>query len=302
VVPTKNRSPDLIPLAAEYEQFKKNLRTLVSSVKHYAECTERMVASRDELVEQLGLMSENSPFYNDLGYELDAEATEALEVSSRQTDNNGSKNIQDVVREWKQRNRVEVSSLQVLQQCASAQAVVNAREYRSHVLRYAIEWEQVVTERVEAELKNVKKLQCDRSHYERKVESMRRRANDLEAKGKTSPASQAEKLERNETKLKEANKTHETEAGRLCVLIEAVTKEGWKDLYLLAKNYIKWESNRVGRESDSFSQLPATLDSMKSYRELLRQESRQEPRKVVRITTTRGQNELYKTRSSVSCW
>ena len=104
----------------------------------------------------MGLMSENSPFYNDLGYELDAEATEALEVSSRQTDNNGSKNIQDVVREWKQRNRVEVSSLQVLKQCASAQAVVNAREYRSHVLRYAIEWEQVVTERVEAELKTLK--------------------------------------------------------------------------------------------------------------------------------------------------
>lgn len=52
VVPTKNRSPDLIPLAAEYEQFKKNLRTLVSSVKHYAECTERMVASRDEVRER----------------------------------------------------------------------------------------------------------------------------------------------------------------------------------------------------------------------------------------------------------
>jgi hypothetical protein len=32
----------------------------------------------------------------------------------------------------------------------------------------------------------------------------------------------------------------------------------------LAKNYMKWESNRVGRESDIYSQLPKTLDSMKT--------------------------------------
>jgi hypothetical protein len=49
---TKNRSPDLIPLTANYEQFKKKLRTLVGTVKNYAETTEKMHASRDEVREK----------------------------------------------------------------------------------------------------------------------------------------------------------------------------------------------------------------------------------------------------------
>jgi hypothetical protein len=133
------------------------------------------------------------------------------------------------------------------------------------VVGYAVEWETVVTGRVDKELKQVRKLQADRRHYERKVESLRQRANDMEAKGKASPSASAiEKLHRNEEKLKEAYMVHEAAAGRLCVLIETVTQDGWKDLYHLAKNFMKWESNRVGRESDIYCQLSNTLDSMRT--------------------------------------
>jgi hypothetical protein len=113
-------------------------------------------------------------------------------------------------------------------------------------------------------LKNVRKLQADRAHYEKKVEALRQRANELESKGKMSPASQVVKLERNETKLKHAYMLHEYDAGRLCVLIEAAATNGWKDLYHVVKNYIKWESNRVGRESDIYCQMSGTLKSMKA--------------------------------------
>ena len=39
----KNRSPELIPLAEDYEIMKKNLRRLIAFVKAYAETTERSV-------------------------------------------------------------------------------------------------------------------------------------------------------------------------------------------------------------------------------------------------------------------
>ena len=47
--PTKNRSPDLIPLTAEYEQFKKKIRNLIGTAKNYAEKSKEMMASRDEV-------------------------------------------------------------------------------------------------------------------------------------------------------------------------------------------------------------------------------------------------------------
>jgi hypothetical protein len=207
-------------------------------------------------------MSQDSPIHDSIGCELDREASEALnKVRELEA---SEKSVCQIAGEWESRYKADFSSLCVLQKFASTQAVCNSREFQQHVVEYAVQWENVVTERVEKELKNVRKLQGDRTHYERKVESLRTRANDLVSKGKTSPASQADKLERNETKLKEAFVVHETEAGRLCTLIEAVTKDGWLDLYHLARNYMKWESNRMGRESDIYCKLSKTLVSMKT--------------------------------------
>jgi hypothetical protein len=47
--PTRNRSPELIPLTHSYEKLKKNLRVLVASVKKYADTTGRVQAARDEV-------------------------------------------------------------------------------------------------------------------------------------------------------------------------------------------------------------------------------------------------------------
>ena len=122
-------------------------------------------------------------------------------------------------------------SLAVVQKFGAAHAIGNRREYDQHVVTYAVEWEEAVTERVDRDLKHVKKLQGDRDHYEKKVEMLRKKAHDLELKGKPSPAAQVEKLERNENKLREAFIIHETEAGRLCALIETITRDGWLELY-----------------------------------------------------------------------
>ena len=258
----KNRSPDLIPLTEEYELMKKKLRKLVTVVKTYNDSMEAADSARNDLVEHLAHMSAKSPIYDSVGGKLDKDAVE--ELKSIRKSSKMSRTVEEVGKAWKKRYETDVCSLKIVQDLNSSQTKVNAREYNEHVLGYVLEWEKVVTERVERELKKVRKLQGDRTHYERKVEGLRARANDLEAKGKPSPDTAVEKLERNEEKLRSAFLLHESDATRLCILIEAAAKDGWKDLYHFVKNYIKWESNRVGRESDIFCQLSDTLVSMKS--------------------------------------
>jgi hypothetical protein len=253
---TKNRSPELVPLTAEWEITKKKLRLVVSSAKDYAETTRKMNTSRNKFVMHLGLLSEKSPLFDNVGKPLNGKSTQTLQTIREDPTTKST-----VVAQVKSNT---IRSVEALEQLAATQGIVNEREYNDRVVDYAIEWEKTVTEQVESELKKVRKLQGDRSYYEKKVETLRQRANNLEEKGKTIPASQAERLERNETKLKEAFVLHEKEAGRLCVLIEEVTSNGWKDLYHLVKNYCKWESNRVSRETDIYSELSTTIDSMKS--------------------------------------
>jgi hypothetical protein len=131
---------------------------------------------------------------------------------------------------------------------------------------------------------------ADREHYDKKVELLRRKTNDLEGRGKTSPRGNVMKLERNEEKLKVAFLSHEAAAGKLCALIESVINEGCKppidslcasslstrmnqpslsntpgiELYQLCRNYMKWESNRVARETDIYGQLAGAIDSLKA--------------------------------------
>ena len=169
--------------------------------------------------------------------------------------------------DYKRRTDTVVLSLHSLLSFGSTQAIVNDSEYQRNIVDYTTEWIDTVTTRVEMGLKNVRKLASDRLHYERKIETLRNKATGLERKGKTSPASAIERLSRNEAKLKEAFTIHEKKATKVCALIEAVTQEGYKDLFTLVRNYIQWERNRIGRENDISSQLGATLNSLNAKME-----------------------------------
>lgn len=203
----------------------------------------------------LGLMSHDSPLYDDVGLGLDASSSEALERLGCPEDAAASNSIFQVMKKAQRGVEDGTLSLYSLQRIGGAQVSCNLNEYQQHVVQWAEQWEQVVTERVDRESKRVRKLQGDREHYEKKVETLRRKSNDLETKGKTSPQGQLAKLERNESKLKEAFVLHETEAGHLCALIEAVTRDGWIDLYTVRHinqqvvrwciQYHSWESTNI---------------------------------------------------------
>jgi hypothetical protein len=165
-------------------------------------------------------------------------------------------------KECKKRQGTGNLSFYGLHSFGAAQGVANDNEFQTHVVDYIVDWQVTVTERIDAELKNVKKLERDRRHYQEKVEKLREYASNIEAKGNVPSKGQVEKLNRNEEKLKDAFTTYERQAGKLCVLIEAVTHEGYKDLYPLVKKYTKWEINRTVREHDIAECLGETLKSL----------------------------------------
>mmetsp|Transcript_11396 Transcript_11396/g.32822 ORF Transcript_11396/g.32822 Transcript_11396/m.32822 type:complete len:334 (+) Transcript_11396:136-1137(+) len=260
--PQMNRSPELVPLTVEWEATKKKLRLLVSLANEYAEHMRTMNESKSKLVSHMALLSENSPIFESVGENtLNGKSTRALESIRGDPEVGKKTTITQIIKS----SNDSVHSVGSLQQMASAQALIQDRDFRAYVIDYATEWEKAVSKKVENELKKVRALQATRSHYESKVEKLREFAEELETKGKKNPPTQVERLARNETKLLEAFECHEKEAGRLCVLIEQATSDGWKDLYHLMKYYCKWESFRVEQESEIVSEhLPAALESMKA--------------------------------------
>jgi gamma-glutamyl phosphate reductase len=86
-----------------------------------------------QLVEHLAHMSRKSPIYDSVGCELDGEATEALQTISKSP---REKTVEQASNEWKSRHATETCSLKIVQDLASAQAKVNAHEYRTHIVDY----------------------------------------------------------------------------------------------------------------------------------------------------------------------
>jgi hypothetical protein len=209
-------------------------------------------------------MSNRSPIYDEIGHDVDDETKKELE-NLRQRSVKPATTTEHVTLlkgKYRARQGTDPLSMYGLYKFGAAQAVANDNEYQSLVVDYVVDWEKLVTERVESELKEVKKLESDLRHYEGKVEKLRDHANNKEDKGKEPSKSETEKLERNEEKLKNAYAVYEREAGKVCALIEAVTHGGYKDLYTLVKNYLKWEMNRTNREHDIAERLNDTLESL----------------------------------------
>lgn len=218
------------------------------------------------MYQEYAVLSKDTPIYDYVGKELNQDALLALDDKGKGDGKSDAtaEELQLHVKSALQLHDQGVPSLASIQQLASIHEKTNAVDYQRHILDYAVEWDEIVTTKIESELAMVKKLQHDRLHYEKKVEVLRKKAVQAEAKGKTISASQEEKLNRNEKKLKDAWQLHEQQAAEACFLIEQVTLHGWKDFYPLVKNTMKWEVNRLGRENVTYGKLPATLEAMKA--------------------------------------
>eukprot|EP00538_Stauroneis_constricta_P009016 CAMPEP_0119559236 /NCGR_PEP_ID=MMETSP1352-20130426/12269_1 /TAXON_ID=265584 /ORGANISM="Stauroneis constricta, Strain CCMP1120" /LENGTH=382 /DNA_ID=CAMNT_0007606881 /DNA_START=100 /DNA_END=1248 /DNA_ORIENTATION=+ len=224
---TKKRSPELVGLGMEFDHLRKELRALVGSAQKYNDSFIQAETARAEMINEICKLSKGTPLYEDIG----------------DIQNGGSiGNINLVV-------------------------IKNAKEkairFNKDVVQYVAEWESIVSKRVDDELKNCKRLGHDQSHYENKVDKLRQTVNKKEEAGKSVGHGKAAKLNRNEKKLENAFDAHEAAACKACALLEAVVKEGWKDLYPLVESMIAWETDRIQEETKTFSEMEETADRMK---------------------------------------
>jgi hypothetical protein len=216
----------------------------------------------------LAKFSKRSPIFHEIGNDVDEETSATLKKLRNRPASPDSghfmttEELTQLKKEYCKRQGSENFSLYGLYSFGAAQGNANDNEFQAHIVDYIVDWHRIVTERIDADMKNVKMLERDRRHYEEKVERLREKSSSVEAKGKEPSRGQVEKLDRNEEKLKDAFSKHERLAGKLCVLIEEVTHQGYKDLYPLVKKYIKWEINRAVREHDIAQCLSETLKSL----------------------------------------
>jgi hypothetical protein len=135
---------------------------------------------------------------------------------------------------------------------ASNQADQSSQKYKNDILEYCVEWECVITSRIDKDVDTTKKLRESYNHYLNKVDVLRKKVNGQEIKGKSVNDSLAEKLQRNVEKLDEACSAFESAARKLCVLIEEVVHYGWKDLYPLILAIMNFEIHRSQNEARTF--------------------------------------------------
>jgi len=259
----KNRSPELVPLMKDYQLMRKKLRSLIAATKDYQKYTVKREEARCKFFEQFEVIAKDTPLeVHVVGQELDpgtiqdniekqngmslAITSEGMEIAppSQLAHNLGTK------------------SLKAFSAMQSVLAKLSQSEYQQNILDYAIEWEKVVTDKLDEEIREVKKLQQQRLHYESKVDGLRKKVNRIESKGKETPQEFIDKVNRNELKLKAAWEQHEQRSGELCVLLEEVTIHHWKDLYPLLKHCMHWEVDQVNRENRTSGQLPPLLEAM----------------------------------------
>jgi hypothetical protein len=140
---------------------------------------------------------------------------------------------------------------------ASEQSVRYCERYKTELLDYLLEWELVVTTRVDKELKECKKLRDTYNHYNDKVESLRKKVIAMENKGKVANEALATKVKRNEEKLDEASGDYESAAAPLCYLMEEVVHMAYKDLQPLVVSMMQWEVGRSTAQASVFAKFGA---------------------------------------------
>jgi hypothetical protein len=223
----QKRSPDLVPLSKDFEEMRKNLRQMIASAKKFQESMITMDKNRLQMVKEMTAFAEASP------------------IASRIASPDQAQSVLSVY------------------QSASSEVEKANLKFQSNVLDYCVEWEAVVSARVDKEMAASKKLRETYNHYLGKVDGLRKKVNSQESKGKGIGEAVSEKMQRNEQKLVEASTEFEAAAGPLCTLLEEVVQQGWRDLHPLIQALLKWEVDRSQTEARTFLLLqPGALEAV----------------------------------------
>jgi len=263
-------SPDMVPLTREFQKYRKDMNNLIRYIDEYQEAMRLLKAKRTKLFEHYAAMAKGTPIWDHVGKPLTPE--QVAEIQNRgdevtpESIELQSKSILKVADE------IGAGSLVAFQQLAAMQDKLNELDYQTHIIDYVDEWDDVVTTKGDDEAKALLELNKKRDHYVHKVDRLRKRVNKIEHRGfRDAPDRLQQKLDRNEDKLDKADALFEDKANDVSVVLNESVRRGWVDLYPLIKNAIKFEVNRLGRESSTYGRLTGTLSAFKSdYKEAVK--------------------------------
>ena len=118
-----------------------------------------------------------------------------------------------------------------------ARRLANVEKSQREMIDYVAQWDQVVTTRVCAELRHVKKLQSTWLQYELKVQKLKASVAKKQKKEKQNV--DLSKITRNEAKLRRAKKEYRNNVICTTLLVEEIAQRGWKDLAPLVLKMIE---------------------------------------------------------------
>jgi len=260
-------SPSLVPLAREYQQWRKEMGVLNKYIDEYKAAMELLSAKRNQLFTHYARLSEGTPLWDHIGKPLAAEQISEMQQSGDIRTLDGiesrTKSIMKVAEE------IGPGSLLAHQQLSAMQEELNKLDYENHIVKYIDEWDQVVTSQLDDDVKAVRELAKNRDHYIGKVDKLREKVNKIEHRGRQDAQKKLrDQLDRNEAKLDKCDELYEKKANDVSVVLYEATKRGWVDLYPVIKNVMKFEINRLGRESSTYGSFHSTLNALKSdYKE-----------------------------------
>jgi len=260
-------SPDLVPLTKEYQLWRKKMSVLNKYIDEYKTAMNVLSEKRNQLFTQYAKLSENTPLFDHIGKPLTVAQISQVEQSgddeTRQSIESRTKSVMEVA------DQIGPGSLMAHQQLSVMHEKLNEIDYQNHIVGYIDEWDTVVTSQLDDELKTVRELAKNRDKYIGKVDILRQKVNTIERKSKQdAPKKLTDQLDRNEARLEECDILYEKKANEVSVVLYEATRRGWVDLYPVIKNVMKFEINRLGRDSSTYGSHHSTLEALKiDYRD-----------------------------------
>mmetsp|Transcript_19534 Transcript_19534/g.41120 ORF Transcript_19534/g.41120 Transcript_19534/m.41120 type:complete len:381 (+) Transcript_19534:96-1238(+) len=124
---------------------------------------------------------------------------------------------------------------------------VYAEKFRENIIGYVVQWDKIVSTRIEGRLIEFRKMRSSYAHYVDKVAGLHEKADKQKAKSKQVPKTAsprlANKLERNVVKLSGAEEAHDDYGRSLLLYIDEVTTTYWKDFVPLLHMFMKFSMN-----------------------------------------------------------
>ncbi|GKY96495.1 hypothetical protein MPSEU_000608900 [Mayamaea pseudoterrestris] len=232
---SSNQSADLDSLKQKYLVFCKKVRHLIGALDKHQKAMTEMESSRSGVAASFALLAKETPMFDCIG----------LMPSSDRPSNT-------------------VCSYMSTHDVLSAKYKSYMQKYQQFVLEYAIEWEKVVTTRINNGLKKAEELRRELDHYQKKTEALRISVNQAMAKGKKVSSEQQEKLRRNEEKLMNSKQVYNRVATDLCILMEEVTQRSWRDLHPLLIKVAQFDMTLSSDESKVLSSLNQVVNELKT--------------------------------------